>query len=215
MLAEAAETVTVPEAVSVPEKVLLPEKVWVPAKIASSLEVLGIVKVRVVPVVIPDSENSAFFVKSASLTRLKIASDTSCGTPTGSQAPPCQTTKTCSAAIQTSQPWRGTMRSQPPSTQKATFRSHPAQRPVAPDATRWRSPSAGLAGGVVRVRSRTESCTMASRRRRASLWVTCFWAWAASRYGRPRWVEVSDMTGLQNWRVTVAGSPRPRRFESW
>jgi hypothetical protein len=36
MLAEAAETVTVPEAVSVPEKVLLPLNVWVPARIASS-----------------------------------------------------------------------------------------------------------------------------------------------------------------------------------
>ena len=181
MLADAAETVTVPEAVSVPEKVLLPVNVWVPARIANSLEVLGSVKVRVVPGVIPDSENSAFFVGSASLTRLKIASDTSCGTPTGSQALPFQTTKACSAAIQTSQPGRGTRRSQTPSTQKATFRSHPAQRPVAPDATRWRSPSAGLAGGVVRVRSRTDSCTIASSRRRASLWVTCFCAWAARR----------------------------------
>ena len=62
MLADAAETVTVPEAVSVPEKVLLPVKVWVPARIANSLEVFGSVKVRVVPVVIPDSENKDFAV---------------------------------------------------------------------------------------------------------------------------------------------------------
>jgi len=60
MVAAAAETVTVPEAVSVPEKVLLPVKVWVPARIANSLEVFGRLKVRVVPVVIPDSENAAF-----------------------------------------------------------------------------------------------------------------------------------------------------------
>ena len=46
MLAEAAETVTVPEAVRVPEKVLLPVKVWVPARIASSEEVFGRVKLR-------------------------------------------------------------------------------------------------------------------------------------------------------------------------
>lgn len=78
--------------------------VWVPARIASSLEVFGRLKVRVVPVVIPDSENSAFFVGSASFTRLKMASETSCGTPTGSQALPFQTTNTCSAAIQTSYP---------------------------------------------------------------------------------------------------------------
>ena len=65
MVAAAAETVTVPDAVNVPEKVLLPVKIWVPARIANSLEVLGSVKVRVVPVVIPDSENNAFFVGSA------------------------------------------------------------------------------------------------------------------------------------------------------
>ena len=41
MLAEAAETVTVPEAVNMPEKVLLPVKVCVPARIASSDEVFG------------------------------------------------------------------------------------------------------------------------------------------------------------------------------
>jgi len=116
MLADAAETVTVPEAVSVPEKVLLPVKVWVPARIASYEEVFGSVKVRVVPVVMPDSENSAFLVGSASLTRLKIASETSCGTPTGSHAVPFQTTNACSTAIQTSQPWRVTRRSQEPST---------------------------------------------------------------------------------------------------
>ena len=52
---------------------------------------------------------------------------------------------------------RGTSRIHAPSIQKAMFRSHPAQRPVAPEATRWRLPSAGLAGGAVRVRSRTES----------------------------------------------------------
>ena len=62
MLADAAETVTVPEAVRVPENVLLPVKVWVPARIASSEEVLGRVKLRVVPVLIPASENVAFFV---------------------------------------------------------------------------------------------------------------------------------------------------------
>ena len=55
MVAEAADTVTVPEAVRVPEKVLLPLNVWVPARIASSDEVFGSVKVRVVPVEIPDS----------------------------------------------------------------------------------------------------------------------------------------------------------------
>lgn len=41
MLAEAAETVTVPDAVSVPVKLLLPVNVWVPARIANSLEVFG------------------------------------------------------------------------------------------------------------------------------------------------------------------------------
>lgn len=69
------------EAVSVPEKVLLPVKVCVPARIANSLDVLGSVKVLVVAVVIPDSENSARLVGSASFTRLKMASDTSCGLP--------------------------------------------------------------------------------------------------------------------------------------
>ena len=71
-------------------------------------------------------------------------------------------------ATQTSQPMRGTSRIHAPSIQKAMFRSHPAQSPLAPEATRWRLPSVGLAGGAVRVRSRTESCTMASSRRRAS-----------------------------------------------
>ena len=55
MLAEAAETVTVPEAVRVPENVLLPVKVWVPARIASSDEVFGSVKLRVVPALMPAS----------------------------------------------------------------------------------------------------------------------------------------------------------------
>ena len=41
MLAEAAETVTVPDAICVPENVLLSVKVQVPARIASSLEVLA------------------------------------------------------------------------------------------------------------------------------------------------------------------------------
>jgi hypothetical protein len=113
--AAAADTVTVPEAVSVPvndtapdavsepEKVLLPVKVWVPARIASSDDVFGSAKVRVVPVVIPDRENSAFLVGSASFTKLNTASDTSTGSPTRSQADPFQTTKVCSAAIQVSQ----------------------------------------------------------------------------------------------------------------
>lgn len=184
----AAETVTVPDAVSVPmmdtapdavsepEKVLLPVKVCVPARIANSLEVFGRANVRVVPVVIPDRENSAFLVGSASFTRLNTASDTSTGSPTRSQDVPFQTTKVCSAATHASQPGRGTNRIQTPSIQKATFKSHPAQRPVAPDATICRSPSVGLTGGAVRVRSSTESCTIASRSRSASLWVTCFWA---------------------------------------
>lgn len=42
----------------------MPENVWVPPRIASSLEMLGSEKVRVVPVVIHDSENSAFLVGS-------------------------------------------------------------------------------------------------------------------------------------------------------
>ncbi len=181
MLAEAADTVTVPEAVNVPENVLLPVKVWVPARIASSEEVFGRMKLRVVPALIPASEKVAFFVGSASLTRLNTASETSRGSPTTSQALPVQTRNIPSAATQVSQPVRGTSRIHAPSTQKAMFRSHPAQRPVAPEATRCRSPSAGLAGGAVRVRSRTESCTIASMSRRASLWVTCFCAWAARR----------------------------------
>ena len=149
MVAAAADTVTVPEAVNVPEKVLLPLKVCVPARIASSDEVFGSVKVRVVPVVIPDSENSAFFVGSASFTKLNTASDTSTGSPTGSQVDPFHTAKTASSAIHASQPGRGTRRIQTPSTQKAMFRSQPVQRPVAPDATICRSPSVGLAGGAV------------------------------------------------------------------
>jgi hypothetical protein len=48
MVALAADTVTVPEAVSVPEKVLFPVKVCVRARIASSEEVFGRVKLRVV-----------------------------------------------------------------------------------------------------------------------------------------------------------------------
>ena len=66
------------EAVSVPENVLLPVKVCVPARMANSLEVLGRVKVRVVAVLIPDSENNARLVGSASFTSLKMASETSC-----------------------------------------------------------------------------------------------------------------------------------------
>ena len=181
MVALAAETVTVPDAVSVPEKVLLPEKVCVPARIASSEEVFGRLKLRVVPALIPAREKVAFFVGSASFTRLNTASDMSRGSPTTSQALPVQTRKSPSAATHTIQPVRGISRIHAPSTQKAMFRSHPAQRPVAPEATRWRLPSAGLAGGVVRVRSRTESCTMASSSRSASLWVTCFCACAAKR----------------------------------
>ena len=64
MVAEAAETVTVPEAVNVPEKVLLPVKVCVPARIASSDEVFGSVKLRVVPALMLASEKVAFFVGS-------------------------------------------------------------------------------------------------------------------------------------------------------
>jgi len=176
MLAEATDTVTVSEAVKAPEKVLLPLKVCVPASIASSEDVFGSVKVRVVPLLSPDSENSARFVGSALFTRLKTLSGTSTGSPTGSQADPVQTRNICSAAIHASQPGRGTKRIQTASTQKATFRSQPAQRSVAPDATICRSPSTGLAGGVVRVRSRTDSWTIASSSRSASLWVTCFWA---------------------------------------
>ena len=123
------------ETVSVPEKVLLPLKVCVPARIANSLEVLGSVKVRVVAVLIPDSENTARLVGSASFTRLKMASDTSCGTPTSFQIVPVQAAATASSAIQASQPGRGTSRIQTPSTQVVTFRSHPAQSPVAPEAT--------------------------------------------------------------------------------
>ena len=87
--AAAAETVTVPEAVSVPvmdtapdavsepEKVLLPMKVCVPARIASSEDVFGRAKVRVVPVVIPDSENRAFLVGSASVSYTHLTLPTS------------------------------------------------------------------------------------------------------------------------------------------
>jgi len=79
----AAETVTVPDAVSVPEKVLLPEEVCVPARIASSDEVFGREKLRVVPALIPAREKVAFFVGSASFTRLNNqASKTSRGSPT-------------------------------------------------------------------------------------------------------------------------------------
>ena len=39
---------------------------------------------------------------------------------------------------------------------------------------------AGEPGGVARSRSSTESIATASGARRASLWVRCFWAWAAS-----------------------------------
>ena len=75
MVAAAAETVTVPDAVRVPEKVLLPEKVWVPARIASSLEVLGSVNVRVVAVAMPDMLNIAFFVGSESSKTSNAASE--------------------------------------------------------------------------------------------------------------------------------------------
>jgi len=95
----------------------VPVKLCVPARIASSLEAFGSVKVRVVPALIPDKENSAFFVGSAPLTRLKIASDTSCGTPTGTQADPFHTKAAASAAIQERHPGRGMSRVQAPSTQ--------------------------------------------------------------------------------------------------
>ena len=45
---------------------------------------------------------------SASSTRLKTASDTSCGTPINFQIVPAQIATTVSSAIQASQPWRGT-----------------------------------------------------------------------------------------------------------
>jgi len=64
MFAAAADTVTVPDAVRVPEKVLLPLNVCVPARIASSEDVFGRMNVRVVPVLMPDSENSAFLLGS-------------------------------------------------------------------------------------------------------------------------------------------------------
>jgi hypothetical protein len=85
MVAVAPDVVTVPEAVSVPLKVLLPVKVWVPARIASSDEVFGRVKLRVVPALMPASEKIAFFVGSVAFTRLNTASDTSRGSPTTSQ----------------------------------------------------------------------------------------------------------------------------------
>ena len=70
-LAVALATSIVPVTVRVPEKVLLPVKFWVLARIANSLEVLGSVKVRVVPVVIPDSENSAFLWCPAATARIR------------------------------------------------------------------------------------------------------------------------------------------------
>ena len=45
----------------------------------------------------------------------------------------------------------------------------------------------GEAGGALRPRSLTASCTSASRAASASLWVTCFCACAAARSGRARW----------------------------
>jgi hypothetical protein len=106
-----------PEAVSVPEKVLAPLKVWVPARIASSLEVFGSVKVLVVPVLSPERLKRALLVGSPSLSRLKTASDTFSGAPNACQADPVQLAKMPSAAIQASQPGRGTRRVQAPSTQ--------------------------------------------------------------------------------------------------
>ena len=64
IVAAAADTV------KVPENVLLPVKVWVPARIASSDEVFGRLNVRVVPVLIPDRENIASLVGSASFTKV-------------------------------------------------------------------------------------------------------------------------------------------------
>ena len=76
-------------------------------------------------------EKVAFFVGSASFTRLNTESETSRGSPTTSHALPVQTRNRPSAATQTIHPVRGTNRIHAPSTQKAMFRSHPAQRPVA------------------------------------------------------------------------------------
>ena len=61
---------TAPDAVSEPEKVLFLVNVWVPTMIASSHDVYGNANVRVVPVVMPERENSAFVVGSASFTKL-------------------------------------------------------------------------------------------------------------------------------------------------
>src|SRR5690606_240168 len=123
MLAEAAETVTVPDAASAPEEALLPVNVWVPARNARSAEVFGRVKLRVVPVLIPANEKVAFFVGSASLTRLNTASDTSRGSPTTSQAVPVQTSNSPSSSTHARQPFCGGRRSQAPSVQRAMFRS--------------------------------------------------------------------------------------------
>src|SRR3954452_11091201 len=52
--------------------------------------------------------------------------------------------------------------------------------------TRYRSPSTGEAGGLLRSRSFTERCTRASRATSASLCVTCFCACAAASSGSAR-----------------------------
>jgi hypothetical protein len=73
--------------------------------------------------------------------------------------------------------------------------------------TMCRSPSAGVAGGAVRVRSRTDSCTSASSIRSASLWVTCFCACAAARYGSCRWVVSIMSSCMGAWASGRASRP--------
>jgi len=97
----------VPEAVRVPENVLLPVKVWVLARIANSLVVLGKVKVRVVPVAMLDSSNTAFLVGSASSVRVKAVS----ATPAANRAPindthdpALNTSEVSAASFQANQP---------------------------------------------------------------------------------------------------------------
>ena len=101
--------------------------------------------------------------------------------PTATQSPSCRTSIASAAASKAIHPGRAAMKSHAPSTKAAISPSCPAHAPVAPAATMYRSPSSGLPGGAVSVVSITASCTTASSRVSASLWVTCFCACAAAR----------------------------------
>ena len=125
---------------------------------------------------------------------------------------PSNTTKRFSLSTKAHQPFRGVRNRQAPSSKAATFPACPAKAPVGVTPTMQRAPSTGAAGGAATLRADKDRWTSTSRRPRASLWVTCFCACAASSRGSARRV-VSDMINLRirGWEHRPAAQSHARQ----